>query len=135
MSCTGSCTCGAVRYEFDEAPILMVACHCALCRKAAGSAFATWLLVHLRSLRWGSGDDGIGEHHSSSHGRRLFCKLCGSALGNLTESRPNVMHLAAGTLDDDPGVRVSFHVFVSSKAPWSTITDSLPQYGELPPRS
>ena len=33
----------------------------------------------------------------------------------------------------DPGIRPMFHIFVGSKAPWHEITDSLPQYAELPP--
>jgi len=39
-----------------------------------------------------------------------------------------------GTLDTDPGVKATRHVFVGSKAPWHDITDDLPQYEELPPR-
>jgi hypothetical protein len=38
--------------------------------------------------------------------------------------------LPLGTLDDDPGVRPSAHVWVSSKAPWWEITDDLPQHAE-----
>jgi hypothetical protein len=37
-----------------------------------------------------------------------------------------------GALDDDPGVKPEFHVFVACKAPWFDITDALPQYPELP---
>ena len=35
--------------------------------------------------------------------------------------------------DYDPGIRPMFHIFVGSKAPWHEITNSLPQYTELPP--
>ena len=38
-----------------------------------------------------------------------------------------------GTLVGDPGIRPMFHIFTGSKAPWHEITDSLPQYAELPP--
>jgi hypothetical protein len=38
-----------------------------------------------------------------------------------------------GSLDDDPGVRASGHIFVGSMAAWDAITDSLPQYAEYPP--
>ena len=33
----------------------------------------------------------------------------------------------------DPGIRPMFPIFVGSKAPWHEITNSLPQYAELPP--
>jgi hypothetical protein len=40
--------------------------------------------------------------------------------------------LALGTLDDDPGVRPSIHIFTGSKAPWFDITDDLPQHLDRP---
>jgi hypothetical protein len=40
-----------------------------------------------------------------------------------------------GTLDDDPGIRPTFHVFVGSKAPWFEITDQLLQFDGFPPAS
>jgi len=44
-----------------------------------------------------------------------------------------VVHLAIGTLDEDPGIRPSAHIFVGSKAVWFEITDGLPQYDRFPP--
>jgi hypothetical protein len=38
-----------------------------------------------------------------------------------------------GGLDDDPGVRPQFHIFVDSKAPWFEIQDKLPRHPEAPP--
>jgi hypothetical protein len=35
-----------------------------------------------------------------------------------------------GTLVDAPRIRPSKHIFVGSKAPWFTITDTLPQFDE-----
>jgi len=37
-----------------------------------------------------------------------------------------------GTLDDDPGIKPSAHIYVGSKAPWYEITDTLPQFKEFP---
>jgi hypothetical protein len=39
------------------------------------------------------------------------------------------LRLRVGTLDSDPGVKVSKHLHVSSKAPWVEIDDGLPQAG------
>jgi len=38
-----------------------------------------------------------------------------------------------GSLDDDPGIRPTAHIFVGSKAPWFEIADDLPQYKESTP--
>lgn len=40
------------------------------------------------------------------------------------------VHVAMGTLVDDPSIRPMAHVFTGSKAPWFAITDDLPQYEE-----
>jgi hypothetical protein len=39
-------------------------------------------------------------------------------------------HIAMGSLVDAPSVRPTVHIFVGSKAPWSEITDDLPQFEE-----
>jgi hypothetical protein len=133
MTYAGSCLCGAVRYVFDAEPRVAVNCHCSACRKTTGSAFATWLLVPNDHFTWTAGEEELREFASSDHGRRFFCGTCGSTMGNLTRLRPNLMHLAAGTLDDAPQVRVAFHAYVGSKAPWHDITDEVPQHDVLPP--
>jgi len=42
------------------------------------------------------------------------------------------VHVAMGTLVDDPAVRPTMHIFVGSKAGWYEITDDLPQHHGLP---
>ena len=124
----GGCLCGAVTYEFTGAPRGAVACHCSACRKVTGSAFGTWALVRQDEFHWLSGVEQIAEFVSSEHGRRLFCRNCGTTLGSLTSRRPTFMHLAAGTLDRAPPLRIGLHAYTASKAPWFEITDSLPQH-------
>jgi len=132
MSYSGSCLCGALRYEFEGEPRVVVNCHCSACRKATGSTVGTWLLVPLAQFRWLSGQEQLREFASSDHARRAFCQSCGSTMGNLTTRRPSLMHLAAGTLDRAPAFQVAFHGYVGSKAPWHEITDALPQFDAEP---
>jgi hypothetical protein len=49
---------------------------------------------------------------------------------------PDLLTVRAGTLDSDPGIAPSAHIWVSEKAPWYEITDALPQFpkGPSPPR-
>ena len=42
---TGSCLCGAVRFEVEGDATELYQCHCSLCRKSTGSAAVTALLV------------------------------------------------------------------------------------------
>jgi hypothetical protein len=41
------------------------------------------------------------------------------------------VHVLLGTLVDNPGIQPTAHIFVGFKAPWFTITDSLPQHQEF----
>jgi hypothetical protein len=128
----GGCLCGAVTYEFAVVPKVTVACHCSACRKYTGSAFGTWTLVPMDEFHWRSGQEEIAEYVSSDHARRLFCRKCGTTLGNLTTRRPKFMHLAAGTLDRAPPLSIGLHVYAASKAPWFEITDAVPQHETEP---
>jgi hypothetical protein len=126
----GSCLCGSVRYEVRGALGLATHCHCSQCRKAHGAAFGTYARVDWADFRLISGETEIGSWRSSPEVRRTFCKRCGSTLQFIRESRPGSFSLALGTLDDDPGIQPSAHIFVGSKAPWFRITDGLPQHDE-----
>jgi len=132
MSYSGSCFCGALRYEFDGEARIVVNCHCSACRKATGSSVATWLLVPLERFRWLSGQEQLRQFASSEHAQRLFCANCGATMGNLTTRRPKLMHLAVGSLDRAPEFQVALHGYVASKAAWHEITDALPQFDGEP---
>jgi hypothetical protein len=124
----GSCLCGAVRYEIT-APIRYASnCHCGQCRKTHGAAFASYGRVPIEHFRITAGAEAIGTFRSSSAGTRTFCSRCGSNLEWRGSSHPERISIALGTLDDDPGLRPSRHIFVASKAPWYEIADGLPQF-------
>lgn len=128
----GSCLCGEVRYEI-RGPVGRVShCHCFMCRKAHGAAFATYGRVERNDFFLLSGADDIASFRSSPEVIRTFCKRCGSTLQFISDRRPSTFSLALGTLDDDPGVETSSHIFVGSKAAWFQITDDLPQHAERP---
>jgi hypothetical protein len=124
----GSCLCGSVRYEI-RGPVGRVShCHCSMCRKAHGAAFATYGRVERSDFALVSGADDIASYRSSPGVIRTFCKRCGSNLQFISDKRPSIFSLALGTLDDDPSVQAALHISVASKAPWFQITDELPQH-------
>ena len=114
----GSCLCGSVRYEVRGPLGPATHCHCAMCRKAHGAAFGTYARVQRSDFVLLSGADDIASYQSSPEVIRTFCRRCGSTLQFIRASRPDTFSLALGTLDDDPGVRPSIHIFIESKAPW-----------------
>ena len=126
----GGCLCGEVRYAVDSEITDVSHCHCAMCRKHHGAAFATYGEAGRKNLHWIQGEEKINVYRSSAHLERLFCSVCGSSLLCREDTEPNTVYLALGTVDADPGCRPEYHIWVGSKAPWYSITDDLPQFEE-----
>ena len=124
----GSCLCGGIRYEIDASLERVTNCHCSQCRKASGASFATNASAPATSFRIVEGADLLREWESSPGIRRCFCGRCGSPIVKRNEARPEIVRLRLGTLDMNPGVKPSRHVFAGSKAAWVEITDGLPVF-------
>jgi hypothetical protein len=116
-----------------------------MCRKQHGAAFRSRARVRAADFHWVKGEDLVKFYESSPGTRRGFCSVCGSPVVNRVDTKSvsggfnpegtsAMFGIDLGTLDDDPGVRPGFHVFVADKAPWFTITDDLPQFPQLPAR-
>jgi hypothetical protein len=123
----GSCLCGTVRYEVRGTPLAMYYCHCGTCQKATGSSFATNIVVAATDLEIVSGRDRLTAFESSPRKHRHFCSACGSPIYSQAEQTRDVVSVRCGTLDDDPGLRPTAHIYVASKTPWYNIADELPQ--------
>jgi hypothetical protein len=124
----GSCLCGRVRYAIDGKLGPVGHCHCVTCRKAQGGAFVTNAPVRRKYFRLLSGADSVAEYESSPGKHRSFCRTCGSPLWSRRASEPDLLRIRLGLLDADPERRPLGHVWVSEKAPWYEITDTLPQW-------
>jgi len=69
----------------------------------------------------------------AQHFGTAFCQRCGSAVPRVSFEH-NVAVVPAGSLDSEPGIAPAAHIFVGSKAPWTDISDTIPQFAEMPPR-
>jgi hypothetical protein len=129
----GSCLCGAVKYQVEGHLGPIVCCHCSMCRKAQGTAFATNAPVEAARFRITKGEQALRAYSSSPGKWRCFCSICGSPVFSKLESDSSVIRLRIGTLDARIQERPSAHIHVASKAEWFEILDGLPQYPELEP--
>lgn len=129
----GSCLCGAVAYESAGAPLRAWNCHCSRCRKGRGAAHASNLFGPLGGTRFTRGEDRLVAYKVPAALRftQVFCRTCGSPMPRLDPDR-DIAVIPMGSLDGDPGVRPSRHIFTASKAPWFEIADGLPQDAEYP---
>ena len=125
---SGSCLCGAVRFQVTLPFRRAGVCHCSRCRKHSGSAAGIQGRVPRKQFRLASGDDLIRVFRPEGGAAKAFCMECGSSLfGGTWPDGPEVS-IRFGVLDGDPGIRPQEHTFVENKAVWHEIKDDLPQH-------
>jgi hypothetical protein len=124
----GRCECRAVRYRVPDEFLYAANCHCSNCRAGTGSAFKAFAGIEREKLEILEGGETllVWGDDESNHTR---CGICGSLLYSVVRDGAYV-HVAMGSLVDEPTIRPTEHIFVGSKAPWFEITDELPQSEE-----
>jgi hypothetical protein len=129
---SGSCLCGAVRFEVAGTLDRFYLCHCAHCRKDTGSAHAANLFSSSATLRWLSGEDQVRVFNlPSTRHRHAFCATCGSALPDV-QMEGALLKVPAGSLDSPVLMRPDAHIFCASRADWDDALEEIPKAGKLP---
>ncbi len=130
----GSCLCGAVAFRLEAKPRVARNCHCGRCRKARVAPHATNMVVPIDGVRFTRGEGELASFKipEAKFYRQVFCSTCGGKLPRLDPARELAI-VPMGSLDDDPGIRPSQHIWVGSMATWDEISDDLPRYDEGPP--
>jgi hypothetical protein len=125
---SGRCECRAVRYRVADEFLYAANCHCSNCRAGTGSAFKPFAGIERGKLRVVEGGELllVWGDDTANHTR---CGVCGSLLYSVVRGGAYV-HVAMGSLEDNPSISPTKHIFVGSKAPWFEITDDLPQLEE-----
>ena len=124
LRATGSCLCGAVRYEVPRPLRDVVLCHCTMCRKVHGHVGA-YTVVPKAALTMAE-SHGLKWYRSSDKARRGFCGECGASLFWEPYARDYVA-IAAGTLDPPTGLRTTLQVHVGSACDYYAIDPAIPQ--------
>ena len=134
MNITGGCLCKAVRYRATSPPILTRTCWCRVCQYiGAGSATVNACFKTGAVTIEGKLGDYRGIADSGNVMHRKFCPTCGTHLFSAAESRPHLLFIRVGTLDD-PGIAPPSVTIWTSQAPdWACIDDRLPKVEKQPP--
>jgi hypothetical protein len=128
-SLAGRCECRATAYRVEDAFLYAGNCHCSNCRAGTGSAFKAFAGIERSKLEVTQGGDNLFVW-GNEKGNDTRCGTCGSLLFSVVRDGQYV-HVAMGSLVDDPTIRPTEHIYVGSKAPWFEITDDLIQNEEL----
>jgi hypothetical protein len=125
----GGCSCGAVRYRLRSEPMFVHCCHCLNCQRQTGSAFVINLLIEADRVEVVAGDPQAVDvpRDDGSTQRISRCPACQVAVFS-EYTRPEVLFVRGGTLDDPAQVSPDVHIYTRSKLAWIAIPDSVPAF-------
>jgi hypothetical protein len=132
---TGGCLCGTVRYESSGEPVFSLLCHCRDCQRQNGGAYTAAIRVPAAGFHITKGEPKlyINTADSGNQVTRAFCPECGSPLYLQVSTRPDLVGIRVGTLDDPSWFRPEADIFVKSAQPWDHMNPDIPKYDAYPP--
>jgi hypothetical protein len=134
MTISGGCLCGSVRYQTTEPPITTRYCWCRVCQYiATGNAAVSVCLPTAGMSIAGETRDFVSVADSGNTMHRRFCPRCGTHLFSEAESRPHLIFVRAGTLDDPEVARPAATIWTDRAPSWACIDDTLPSWHGQPP--
>lgn len=134
----GGCTCGEVRYEVHSPPLIVHCCHCRLCQRQTGTAFALNALIEAERVQMTKGDLEILTVSSpSGKGQTIArCQSCRVAVWSnyhMGGLRDYIRFIRVGTLDNPDLMPPDVHIFTSTKQPWVQLPEGDMSYAEFYP--
>lgn len=120
---TGSCMCGAVRFEVSEPLVEADRCYCTRCQKRTGNGYSASALARAGSFRVTAGADRVKTFAFEDGWLKAFCKTCGGHLYAADRDDPTQIAVRLGAFDSDPGIRPSDYYFTDYAAAWSPVPD------------
>ena len=126
-SLLGSCLCQKVGYEISGPVIRLNFCHCTMCQKNHGAAFAPYLRVAKEDFTILRGEEFVASYQSSPDITRTFCRRCGSNLQWIRGSS-DALGIAAGTLDSVVDVQPSAQYWCEDSKAWHQLRNDIPRH-------
>jgi hypothetical protein len=125
----GGCSCGAVRYRLASEPLFVHCCHCLNCQRQTGSAFVVNVLIEAERVEVLSGEPkAVDVPRDDGSMQRIYrCPECQIAVFS-EYTRPEILFVRAGTLDEPSSVAPDVHIYTRSKLPWVTLPESVPAF-------
>lgn len=132
---TGGCACGAVRYATTHAPVFQNHCQCRDCQRRSGTGHGSWLTFPARAemdikgnaTEWAvAGDSGNVKLHA-------FCPVCGTPVYLRFDAMPQMIAVAAASLDDPDRFAPQVLTYATRARAWDNIKPSLQAFEGMPP--
>lgn len=125
----GGCTCGAVRYRLESAPMFVNCCHCRWCQRETGSAFVVNAMIETDRLELLQGEPIMVDTPSASgRGQQVArCANCHVALwSHYSGGGKAVAFVRVGTLHEPSRLPPDVHIYTSTRLPWVSLPAGVP---------
>jgi hypothetical protein len=120
----GGCQCGAVRYAFTAPLENAHACHCRMCQRAVGGAFALLAGGKKEKFAWTKGEPAF--YASSNVAKRAYCRDCGTPLTFAYDMPEARIYVTIGSLDDANAASIIIQYGVESRLDWVRFCEGIP---------
>lgn len=128
---SGSCLCGQIEFQAEPIGDLIFNCHCTMCQRSHGAAFATQAFVDAKSLTFLKGKELITEYQSTV-GIRVFCSACGSRLMNYSRDKTSYASVAVASTKEKNVLKPKADCFSADKIAWCVLDEHLTHFDALP---
>jgi hypothetical protein len=134
MLIEGGCLCGAVRFRSTAGPIITRTCWCRLCQYlGAGSATVSACFPREEVTIEGLTADYPSVSDGGNTMHRRFCPTCGTPLFSEAESRPHLIFIRVGALDDPSFTTPAASIWTAQAPVWACIDPAIPNIEGQPP--
>ncbi len=134
MATSGGCLCKAIWFSVADAPLAARACWCRHCQYLSGGNGMVSVCFRSDSF---SVQGNVSWYESiADSGNRMqrgFCPTCGTPLFSKAESRPHLIFIRAGALDDPNLMGPQMTIWTDAAPDWACFDPALPKVPGQPP--
>ena len=131
---SGSCQCGAMKFEITAEPLTVYVCHCTACKKQSGGSFGMAMIVPSASVKMLQGEPKVYVKTAQS-GRTAecdFCPECGNRLFHRLGADAPIVLVKTGVIDNAGDLKPAVHLWTEEADDWVEIPDDVIQYEQQP---
>lgn len=131
---TGGCACGAVRFETESEPIFQNHCQCRDCQRRSGTGHGSYLTFPSRAAMTITGEaSSFRVRADSGHDKiHTFCASCGTPAYLTFAAMPDLVAVAATSLDDPGLFKPQAVTYAARGQAWDTLDPALPKFERMP---
>ncbi len=131
---TGSCRCATVKYLVKNDIKMAANCHCTICRKMTGGAFASIAIVDAADMEILEGKNALTAYEVSENAVKHFCSKCGSPIYNLHKGFPGKYMIPIGSLDNPAPITPAVNIHCENMLPWVGSIMEMTNFDKAPER-